>query len=75
MPENCISCRRFTVQDRVTHERTDKAMRAQGLGRCQAEPDPARYYPAEPLRDCTRYDRLDPDQVEKRRAYLARLQA
>lgn len=72
---NCICCSRFTVKDRITHERTDKGMRAQGLGRCQADANPARYYPAEFLRDCTRYDQLDPDQVAQRRAYLASLHA
>lgn len=75
MPVNCISCRRFTVKERVAHESSDKRMRAQGLGRCQGDPAPARYYPAEFLRDCSNYAQLDPDQVEQRRAYLARLQA
>jgi hypothetical protein len=75
MPVNCISCRRFTVKERVAHDKSDKRMRAEGLGRCQGDPDPARYYPAEPLRDCSKYDQLEPDQVEQRRAYLARLRA
>lgn len=75
MSVNCISCRRFTVKDRMTHERSDKGMRAQGLGRCQADPDPARYYPAERPRDCTNHAQLDPDQVQQRRAYMARLRA
>jgi hypothetical protein len=75
MPVNCISCRRFTVKERVAHEGSDKRMRAQGLGRCQGDVNPARYYPAEFLRDCSNHAQLDPDQVEQRRAQLARFQA
>lgn len=75
MPSNCISCGRFTMKDRMTHERSDKGMRAQGMGRCLADPNPAHYYPAEPSRQCTKYAALDPDQVVQRRAYLVRVQA
>jgi hypothetical protein len=72
MSTNCISCRRFTVKDRITHERSDKAMRAQGMGRCQGDPNPARYYPAEGVRECNNHALLEPDLVEQRRAYLAK---
>lgn len=75
MSANCISCRGFTVKERMTHDRSDKGMRAQGLGRCQGDPDPARYYPAERIHDCANYVALDPAQVEQRRTYLAKLRA
>lgn len=75
MPVNCISCRRFTVKDRITHPRSDQGMRAQGMGRCQNDPSPARYHPAERLHDCSSHAQLDPDQVQQRRAYLAKQQA
>lgn len=74
MPVNCISCSRFTVKERVQHDRSDKQMRAQGMGRCLKDPNPARYYPAEPARGCADHHQLEPDQVEQRRAYLVKLQ-
>ncbi|MDN4056366.1 hypothetical protein QPK32_25185 [Massilia sp. YIM B02763] len=75
MPTNCIGCRRFTVKERVQHDRTDKQMRAQGMGRCLQDPDPARYYPATRERDCEAHDPLQPAQVQQRTAYLNRHRA
>jgi hypothetical protein len=71
MPQSCISCRCFTVKHRTQHERSDKAMRAQGFGRCALEDMPGRYVSAVAPRQCNKHDPIQPDLVQQRQAYLA----
>jgi hypothetical protein len=72
MSAQCISCRRFTVKHRTQHERSDKAMRAQGFGRCALADMPGQYVSAVAQRPCDKHDPIQPDQVQQRQAYLAK---
>lgn len=72
MSAQCISCRRFTVEHRTQYERGDKAMRAQGMGRCGLAETAAHYVPAAGQRQCGKHDPIPPSQVLQRQAYLAK---
>ena len=72
MSVNCMSCRLFTVKHRTQHERSDKAMRAHGFGRCALEDMPGRYVSAVAPRPCDKHTPIQPDQVQQRQTYLAK---